>query len=60
MKQEQWIKISEDTCDFSEGEIYVVNRRENDGLIVSDPDNPFITDWVEDGVYEILKENPFK
>lgn len=60
MKQKQWIRITEDTLEFSEGEVYIVDRRENDGLIVINPDNPFAIEWVEDGIYEFLEENPFK
>ena len=60
MKQKQWIRITEDTLEFSEGEVYIVDRRENDGLIVINPDNLFAIEWVEDGIYEFLEENPFK
>src|SRR5690625_2447043 len=44
MKQKQWIRITEDTFDFSEGEIYIAERREDDGVIISDPNNPFNID----------------
>lgn len=60
MANKKWIRITEDTFDFSEGEVFIVIRRENDGLIVSHPDNPFDMNWVEDGIYEYLKGNPYK
>lgn len=44
MANKKWIRITEDTFDFSEGEVFIVIRRENDGLIVSHPDNPFDMD----------------
>lgn len=58
MKQE-WVRITEDINDFSKGTIFRVDGQENGGLIVSEPDNPFNIEWVEDGVYEFLEGEPF-